>query len=85
MAVVTIESNCNPLREYLDELGMQSFVEIQPRDIPGTCKIFLNGCWVGIHSTPELLLYNLRSMRRENILPFSISITRDILNNEIKI
>jgi len=28
MAVVTIETDPNPLKEYLDELGMQSFLEM---------------------------------------------------------
>lgn len=28
-------------------------------------KIFVNGCWVGIHRDPEQLMNTLRKLRRE--------------------
>lgn len=53
-------------------------------DEPSTCdvitfvcsatKIFVNGCWVGIHKDPEQLMNTLRKLRRQ----------MDIIVSEVK-
>ena len=32
---------------------------------PSATKIFVNGCWVGIHREPELLMSTLQRLRRQ--------------------
>ncbi|KAL5989452.1 DNA-dependent RNA polymerase II [Asimina triloba] len=39
--------------------------EISPAVIPQATKIFVNGCWVGIHRNPDLLVTTLRQLRRQ--------------------
>ena len=39
--------------------------EISPAVITQATKIFVNGCWVGIHRNPELLVRTLRQLRRQ--------------------
>lgn len=39
--------------------------EISPAVIPQATKIFVNGCWVGIHRNPDLLVKTLRQLRRQ--------------------
>lgn len=38
--------------------------EISPAVIPQATKIFVNGCWVGIHRNPDMLVKTLRRLRR---------------------
>ena len=38
--------------------------EISPAVIPQATKIFVNGCWVGIHRDPDMLVKTLRRLRR---------------------
>lgn len=40
------------------------FKEISPTVIPQSTKIFVNGCWVGIHRNPDMLVSTLRRLRR---------------------
>jgi len=42
-----------------------SLQEISPAVIPQATKIFVNGCWVGIHRNPDLLVKTLRQLRRQ--------------------
>ncbi|KAL8110033.1 hypothetical protein AgCh_025955 [Apium graveolens] len=37
--------------------------EISPAVITQATKIFVNGCWVGIHSDPDMLVRTLRRLR----------------------
>jgi hypothetical protein len=39
--------------------------EISPAVIPQAAKIFVNGCWVGIHRNADLLVKTLRRLRRQ--------------------
>ena len=41
-----------------------SFYLIDSIDFSAT-KIFVNGCWVGIHRDPEQLMTTLRKLRRQ--------------------
>lgn len=43
---------------------MENLMELDPRNIPGKTKIFLNGCWVGVHSNAEWLVNILKDLRR---------------------
>ncbi|KAG8504935.1 DNA-directed RNA polymerase II subunit RPB2, partial [Galemys pyrenaicus] len=49
-------------------------------------KIFVNGCWVGIHKDPEQLMNTLRKLRRQmDIIVSEVSMIRDIREREIRI
>ena len=39
---------------------MENLEEIAPSSIADATKIFVNGCWVGIHRDPEQLMTTLR-------------------------
>lgn len=46
---------------------MSSFFEkeISPAVIPQATKIFVNGCWMGIHRNPKQLVETLTQLRRQ--------------------
>ena len=52
---------------YLDEEVnyLENLEEIAPSSIADATKIFVNGCWVGIHRDPEQLMATLRKLRRQ--------------------
>ena len=53
MAVVTVGQTAGPLLEFLEANSMDNIMELDPQGIPGKTKIFLNGCWVGVHENAE--------------------------------
>lgn len=84
MSVVSVGDECSdPLLNFLEEHEMENLLEISPSNIPGKTKIFLNGRWVGVHDNAELLVRNLRYMRRRLDIPKEVSIVRDIANKEV--
>ena len=65
---------------------MENLEEITPSSIRDATKIFVNGCWVGIHRDPEQLMNTLRKLRRQmDIIVSEVSMVRDIRNREIRI
>ena len=49
-------------------------------------KIFVNGCWVGIHRDPDQLMSTLRKLRRQmDIIVSEVSMVRDFREREIRI
>ncbi|XP_039830932.1 DNA-directed RNA polymerase II subunit RPB2-like isoform X2 [Panicum virgatum] len=65
MVYITVGSAANPILEFLEEWGTENFEEISPAVIPQAAKIFVNGCWVGIHRNADLLVKTLRRLRRQ--------------------
>ena len=58
---------------------MEHLEEISPSTVAQSTKIFLNGCWVGIHRDPEQLMTTLRGLRRQmDIVVSEVSLIRDI-------
>ena len=86
MAYVSVGSNPTPIMEFLEEWSMENLSVIVPSSLLDATKIFVNGCWVGIHRDPEYLMRNLRQFRRkqEGIVA-EVSIVRDIRDREIRI
>merc|ERR1711935_230841 len=52
---------------------------------PNTCKIMVNGNWVGIHRDPKALVDTFRSLRRMVDIDAEVSIVRDIAAKEVRI
>lgn len=84
MAFVSVGSTADRLKEILENYGTENLVSISPSDIHESTKVFVNGCWVGIHNDSEDLIRNIKKMRRNLLIPKEISIVRDIQNREIK-
>ncbi|XP_059631581.1 DNA-directed RNA polymerase II subunit RPB2-like [Cornus florida] len=64
MVYITVGSAAYPILEFLEERGTENFEEISPAVILRATKIFVNGCWVGIHRGPDMLVETLRRLRR---------------------
>ncbi|KAG8286738.1 DNA-directed RNA polymerase II subunit RPB2 [Homalodisca vitripennis] len=86
MAYISVGSQPSPILEFLEEWSMENLEEIAPSAIADATKIFVNGCWVGIHRDPEQLMGTLRKLRRQmDIIVSEVSIIRDIRDREIRI
>ncbi|XP_065649764.1 DNA-directed RNA polymerase II subunit RPB2 isoform X2 [Hydra vulgaris] len=86
MAYISVGSQPSPILEFLEEWAMENLEEISPSAIKDATKIFVNGCWVGIHRDPEQLILTLRRLRRQmDIIVSEVSMVRDIRDKEIRI
>lgn len=86
MAYISVGSQPSPILEFLEEWSMENLEEISPSTIANATKIFVNGCWVGIHQDPEQLMTTLRKLRRDmDVIVSEVSMVRDIREREIRI
>ena len=86
MSYISVGSQPSPILEFLEEWSMENLEEIAPSAIADATKIFVNGCWVGIHRDPEQLMSTLRKLRRQmDIIVSEVSMVRDIQDREIRI
>eukprot|EP00037_Helgoeca_nana_P015093 m.141482 g.141482 ORF g.141482 m.141482 type:complete len:1199 (-) comp22860_c0_seq1:213-3809(-) len=86
MAYITVGSSAAPILEFLEEYAMENLNEITPSSIKDSAKIFLNGCWVGMHHEPDGLVEMMRKLRRSvDIIASEVSIYRDINAREVHI
>ncbi|XP_014675036.1 PREDICTED: DNA-directed RNA polymerase II subunit RPB2 [Priapulus caudatus] len=86
MAYISVGSQPSPILEFLEEWSMENLEEIAPSAISDATKIFVNGCWVGIHRDPEQLMNTLKKLRRQmDIIVSEVSMIRDIREKEIRI
>ncbi|VEL24700.1 unnamed protein product [Protopolystoma xenopodis] len=86
MAYISVGSQPSPILEFLEEWSMENLEEIAPSTIGKTCKIFVNGCWVGIHNAPDHLMGTLRKLRRQvDVIVSEVSVVRDYRDQEIRI
>ncbi len=84
MSIVSIGVYTKNIVEYCESWGTENLMELNPTAIQNNAKVFVNGCWIGIHHNPEELVKNLRTLRRQMSIPKEVSIVRDISNREIK-
>ena len=87
MAYITTGTSQVPVMEFLEEFSTENLTDILPSVIaePTTCKIFVNGNWVGIHRDPKQLVHTFRSLRRMIDIDAEVSIVRDIPQSEVRI
>ena len=85
MAYISVGSSSEPILRFLEEWTMENLEEISPLVIPDATKIFLNGCWVGIHRDPEHLVRTLKKLRRCGDINMEVSIVRDIRDRELRL
>lgn len=87
MAYITTGTAQVPVMEFLEEFSTENLTDILPSVIAeaATCKIFVNGNWVGIHRDPKNLVDTFRSLRRMIDIDAEVSIVRDIGESEVRI
>ncbi|KAK3746721.1 hypothetical protein QZH41_018761, partial [Actinostola sp. cb2023] len=86
MAYISVGSQPSPILEFMEEWTMENLEEITPSAINNATKIFVNGCWVGIHRDPDQLMNTLRKLRRRmDIIVSEVSMVRDFREREIRI
>ena len=84
MAYISVRTPTDPVLEFLDEWAMESLEEVQADMIPLSTKVFVNGCWLGVHRNPDELVSMLRHLRRTADVPF-VSIVRDTRLQELRL
>ncbi|KAH7529067.1 hypothetical protein FEM48_Zijuj05G0144800 [Ziziphus jujuba var. spinosa] len=85
MVCITVGSDAYPILEFLEEWGTESLEEISPAVIPQSTKIFVNGCWVGIHRDADMLVKALWRLRRRVDVNAEVGVVRDIRLKELRI
>ena len=87
MAYITTGTAQVPVLEFLEEFSTENLTDILPSIIaePNTCKIFVNGNWVGIRRNPKALVDTFRSLRRMIDIDAEVSIAQDIVVKEVRI
>ena len=86
MSHVSVGSSATALLEFLEYNGMQNLDDVAFSSLSKATKIFVNGCWVGIHENMDQIFLALKNLRRNmNTIIFEVSITRDFSHNELKI
>ncbi len=84
MTHVTIPSNSSSIYEMLDSYIMK-LDDINPRDLFGKVKIFMNGSWLGITKNPLELYLELKDKKYKGIINIYTSIVFDYKNLEIRV
>lgn len=84
MTVVSVGTTSKVIHEFLERNGMENLSELQPQQISGRVKIFVNGSWVGIHKDPDFLINLLKEKRRNCSINKEVSIIYNYQGKEIK-
>ena len=86
MTFVSVGTPSKTIKESLDNYAeFQKLSEVQPYNIRGKTKIFINGSWIGITDEPEKIMRGLKGQRRRAIISKEISIVNNFKNKEIRI
>ena len=85
MSHITISSSPDIIISCLEELGMIKLETMRPLDVSRYVKIFVNGSWLGIHKEPNILVEQVRNLRRNGIINIYTSVSWYIDINEIHI
>ncbi|KAM0688034.1 DNA-dependent RNA polymerase II [Conglomerata obtusa] len=84
---VSVGTSSAMIVEYLEEWGVTSLelLEQVSEDYINATKVFVNGCWIGVHKEPEYIMQGLLQMRRAGEISKEVSIVRDIREREIRV
>ncbi|EMC98989.1 hypothetical protein BAUCODRAFT_65631 [Baudoinia panamericana UAMH 10762] len=85
MCYVSVGTPGTPLIEYMRHRGMELLEEYDAVMNPNATKVFLNGTWVGVHSSGHQLTEALKELRRKEVIGFEVTIIRDVREREIKV
>ena len=84
MTHLTIPTNSTPLYEYILPL-ITSVDNVDPNELHGKMKVFINGCWVGITNEPKEFYNNIHEKKCKGIINIYTSIVFNHKAMEIKI
>ncbi|CAG8644198.1 1197_t:CDS:10, partial [Acaulospora colombiana] len=86
MSYISVGSPSKPIIDFLEEYGMINLnQQFDPANIQDNAKVFVNGKWAGISTTPEQLASTLKNLRRNSDVSPEVSIVRDIREKELRI
>mmetsp|Transcript_26160 Transcript_26160/g.85938 ORF Transcript_26160/g.85938 Transcript_26160/m.85938 type:complete len:1224 (+) Transcript_26160:40-3711(+) len=85
MAYISVGSPSAPILEFLEEWQTENLEEISPSVIPSATKIFVNGCWVGVHRDPQSLVDTVRKLRRHLDITTEVGVVHDIRLQELRL
>ena len=86
MTFVSVGNSSKIIKESLDNYPeFQKLSEVQPDNIRGKSKIFINGSWIGITDNPYKIMKGLINQRRRATISKEISIVNNYKNKEIRI
>jgi len=83
MAHISIASPPSLVRQAMIENGTMPFDGDLSIFQSGSGVVMLNGDLVGAHTSPEILVQRLRTLKRAGVLNSTLGISWDILNNEV--
>ncbi len=81
---ITIPTNSSGLYDYVKPF-VTSFEEVEPLQISGMAKVFINGCWIGVTDTPIELYNDMKHKKYCGIVNIYTSIIFDYRAMEIRI
>ena len=84
MTHLTIPTNSSPLYEYILPL-ITSVDNVDPNELHGKMKVFINGCWVGITNEPKEFYNNIHEKKCKGIINIYTSIVFNHKAMEINI
>ena len=84
MTHLTIPTNSTPLYEYILPL-ITSVDNVDPNELHGKMKVFINGCWVGITNEPKEFYNNIHEKKCKGIINIYTSIVFNHKELEIRI
>tara|TARA_A100001015_G_scaffold275338_1_gene332548 strand:- start:379 stop:1653 length:1275 start_codon:yes stop_codon:yes gene_type:complete len=84
MTHLTIPTNSSPLYEYILPL-ITSVDNVEPNELHGKMKVFINGCWVGITNEPKEFYHNIHEKKCKGIINIYTSIVFNHKEMEIRI
>ncbi|CAG8502751.1 5805_t:CDS:10, partial [Diversispora eburnea] len=86
MSYISVGSPSKPIIDFLEEYGMINLnQQFDPANIKDNAKVFVNGKWAGISTTPEQLAHTLKGLRRTVDVSPEVSVVRDIREKELRI
>ena len=85
MTEISVGTPSKIIRKILDNNPNFEELDINPSQIKGKTKIFVNGGWIGNTSNAESIMNNLLEYRRKGIISKEISLVYNCLNKEIRI
>lgn len=85
MCNVTFDCGTQNIMKCLLENDLLLLADMNPHEIPQTCKVLINSNWVGVHKDPVSLVKKLKLLKRNALINIFTSISWNIISNEISI
>jgi len=85
MTSISVGSSSNVILDFLDEWTMEGLDDTTATTIPEVTKVFVNGCWAGIHRNPASIVSTLKALRRNLSIPAEVSIVWDMRMKELRL